>query len=237
MRKRKRSFASGSPPTPPPPPESLLETLLAQATTVEEVAAIERALAEVAPAAGDQRLPETRAGPAAPASSAAGWIVSRLQDVARFFQVEYQTVKEWRTGPDPMPGTADKQGCGRFDLSEIAVWRINKAKQAAQAQVRSPKTLLDEQLTAVQLEQEKLKLAKQQGQLVRRDSVMAEARAIMARLAGRLDQLPDELAALIPDAELRAEIVVALRQGIDNMRRDVARWAAAPLPEEDQENV
>mgnify|MGYP000382017839 CR=1 FL=1 len=78
-------------------------------------------------------------------------------------------------------------------------------------------------------------MAKQQRQLVRRDAVMAEAKSIMARLAGRLDQLPDELAALVPDAQLRSEIVVAIRQGIDNMRRDVARWAQAPLPEEQEE--
>lgn len=218
----------------PPAPQFLdLLARLEQAQTIDEVAEIQKLLDAVVPAADDRRLPETRAGPIA--QPADRWIVSRLQEVADFFDVAYPTVKEWRTGPDPMPGTADKQGLGRFDLREIARWKIRRSREAAQAQVRSPKTLIEEQLKSVQLEQEKLALAKQQRQLVRRDAVMAEAKSIMARLAGRLDQLPDELAALVPDAQLRSEIVVAIRQGIDNMRRDVARWAQAPLPEEQEE--
>jgi hypothetical protein len=57
------------------------------------------------------------------------WIVSSLSDVSKFFKVHADTSRSWRLGADPMPGAA-----GRWDLSEIAVWRLRRAQKAGLAE-------------------------------------------------------------------------------------------------------
>ncbi len=42
-----------------------------------------------------------------------------LRDVAEFFGVQEQTVRQWRMRSDPMPGKP-----GEWDLAEITRWRI-----------------------------------------------------------------------------------------------------------------
>ena len=57
------------------------------------------------------------------------WIVSTLADVSNFFQVHPDTARTWRLGADSMPGAA-----GRWNLSEIAVWRLRRAQKAGLAE-------------------------------------------------------------------------------------------------------
>ena len=47
------------------------------------------------------------------------YVASTLRDVAEFFGVQEQTVRQWRMRADPMPGEP-----GRWDLSRITLWRI-----------------------------------------------------------------------------------------------------------------
>lgn len=60
-------------------------------------------------------------------SSADSHVVNTLGEVAEFFGMSVDTIRHWRTGPDPMPGIAGSgRSPGRFDLQEICRWRIAK---------------------------------------------------------------------------------------------------------------
>lgn len=174
--------------------------------------------------------PETRAGPDKPDPDEpppATLFVKTLREVADWFGVKVQTARQWRTEAPPMPGEP-----GHYDLREITRWRVRKAETWSQNEARAPRNKVADQIAEIELATAKLDLAKKEGVLVRRDAVLAEARAMAARLAGRLDQLPEEMAAVEPDAERRARLLVALRQSVGNMRRDVTNWGDEPLPVE-----
>jgi hypothetical protein len=52
--------------------------------------------------------------------------VGSLGEVARLVGVELQTVKEWRSGPNPMPGSE-----GQWDIVQIFRWRCDRLKAAS----------------------------------------------------------------------------------------------------------
>lgn len=86
-----------------------LAELLASAETPEDLAAIEQLLAEQ----------EAR-------TAAVGkWRARTLAEVAQFFGLAVQTVKQWRTESPPMPG-----GDGGYDLSEVVRWRLAKLQNS-----------------------------------------------------------------------------------------------------------
>jgi phage terminase Nu1 subunit (DNA packaging protein) len=176
----------------------------------------------------DHARPETRAGPADPDEPppATMW-VKTLREVADWFGVKVQTARQWRTEAPPMPGEP-----GHYDLREITRWRVRKAETWSQNEARAPRNKVADQIAEIELATARLDLARKEGQLVRRDAVLAEARAMAARLAGRLDQLPEEMAAVEPDPQRRARLLIALRQATGNMRRDVTNWENEPLPPE-----
>ena len=80
---------------------SELERLITEATTEEELSRLE-------------------------AMMLSRFRVQSLGEVARLVGMELQTVKEWRSGPNPMPGSE-----GAWDIVEIFRWRCDKLKAAS----------------------------------------------------------------------------------------------------------
>ena len=82
-----------------------LTELLASAESPEDLQAVEELLAE------QERAERTRDK----------WVCRTLAEVAEFFGLAVQTVKQWRIESPPMPG-AD----GKYPLRDIVQWRLNK---------------------------------------------------------------------------------------------------------------
>jgi phage terminase Nu1 subunit (DNA packaging protein) len=201
-----------------------------QANSPQEMEALFQEMERAGVLPLDHARPETRAGPDREESDEpppATMFVTTLREVADWFGVKVQTARQWRTEAPPMPGEP-----GHYDLREITRWRVRKAETWSQNEARAPRNKVADQIAEIELATAKLDLAKKEGVLVRRDAVLAEARAMAARLAGRLDQLPEEMAAVEPDPERRARLLIALRHSVGNMRRDVTNWGDEPLPAE-----
>lgn len=198
---------------------------LDSASTPEELARLEAELAAAEQAAGIPN--ETDSG-----SRPAWWIVGKLGDVALWFGVELQTVKQWRTEADPMPGEPGERGQpGRYDLREITRWRVRKAERGAVNQQGAVNADLKRRKEELEIEELELDLHKKRGDLVRRDAVQAEAGVMAARIGEWLEQLADEMAAVEPDPEARNRLVEALRGKVRQVRKEVAAWGEGPVPD------
>ena len=87
-----------------------LADFLNSATSPEDLQAVEQ-LMEEATAEKQRQTPTQSQRP----KSNDRWNVPRLADVAEFMGVALQTVKQWRTESNPMPGTP-----GEFNVADVA---------------------------------------------------------------------------------------------------------------------
>ncbi len=163
--------------------------------------------------------PPEGTGASAPPAAGDAWTVKTLGDVARFFGLQLQTVKEWRTGsaPDPMPGSE-----GSWPLPEITRWRLRKAMQV----VREPGVIsvLEKENFEIRNGRQRLKYQQELGELVSREAAKSACEQMFARISNRLDDLPDELGASIAP-EQRGEIIDDVRQKLFLMKKEMAHWS------------
>lgn len=119
------------------------------------------------------------------------FVVATLGKVAEFLGVQLQTVKEWRTGPHPMPGTE-----GAWPLDEIVRWRIAKLQYTS----REPqaKSALENEHLEIANARQLLKLRAEAGELVSRSAAKAAVAQLFHRLRSQLEPLPDLLATTVP---------------------------------------
>lgn len=159
--------------------------------------------------------------PTSPA--AAGRLVVRtLGEVAEWFGLELQTVKQWRVGPQGCPGEE-----GHYDLQAIARWRLARSSARGPSQAKAD---LEEQALRLGNARTELKLAREAGELVTRSAAKSAIRQMFSRLKSQLEQLPDALAPLVPNevrTDFRRDCVERLRiflQQLANFRfeRDVS---------------
>lgn len=158
--------------------------------------------------------------------------VATQNEVARAFGMSPSTIKgSWQSAG--MPGTH-----GNYNLAEIALWRLRHLEELDRKR-RSVEDLDDAELKRRHAEAEARKLELQadrlereeeqaMGNLVRRDSVTAAQKALIATFAERLVGIPDKLAPMLPtetSAELtediRGEISRALKALAESSSRDV----------------
>ncbi len=176
-----------------------------------------------------------------PPPSAPGRVVVRtLGEVAEWFGLELQTVKQWRVGPQGCPGEE-----GQYDVQAIARWRLARPTSRGPSQAKAD---LEEESLRLNNARATLKLQREAGELVSRAAAKSAIRGIFGRLKAQIEQLPDALAPLVPTevrTDFRRDCVERLRiflSQLANFRfeRDVsgAERGAESLPDQsDQEGT
>lgn len=114
------------------------------------------------------------------------WEVVTLGDVAEFFGLNTQTVKQWRTESPPMPGRE-----GAWPLPAIVKWRHQKLTQS---DIRTARQQADLELQQVAVEQKRLELARQKGELVPLADVELWASEFIVMTREMLLKLPEDIA-------------------------------------------
>ena len=118
------------------------------------------------------------------------WTALTLGDVAEFFGMALQTVKQWRMETPPMPG-AD----GKYPLQQITQWRLNKVSQSDLA---SAKRKQDFELGRIQVETKQIELDREKALILDRQDVELWAATALIELREGIMQLPEMLAASAP---------------------------------------
>lgn len=200
-----------------------LDSLIQRCQAATTQAEIEQLEAEVEQLLGEKPPPpEERNEPQnAPRNS---WSVKTLGDVAGFLGFQLQTVKQWRTGPDPMPGEP-----GAWPLDQIARWKLRQAGANA-ASTRTAELIQEEK--QVDIERKRLKLLKEQGELVEFDAVVRVFSRTIAELQSFGKEIPDRILETLPqnmNAKTKGRILTAVRKSIDTMFEGMAQanetWA------------
>lgn len=175
-----------------------MKQLISAATTEQEIQELEALLL------GEQMTQ----GPPEPSR----WQARTLGEVAEFFGMQLQTVKEWRTGPQPMPGEE-----GKWPLNEIVQWREAKMRPGLRSEQDEKRQAAEVRLKEIQARRAELKYRKEQGELVERSAVASVLARICTEIRTRLEAIPPEVGTTAPP-DLRREIV-----------RDVANKVAMAL--------
>lgn len=152
-----------------------LRDSIASATTADEIAAIRELLGE--PESSEQT------------ESPVQWIVSTQADVAEFFGVHLQAVKDWRQMG--MPGEQ-----GSWNIRDIARWRVRKENQASPAAEKKKQASADREVLA--FEREKFEFDLKRGQYVERSEVEREVAAALVKTRERLSSVPEALSLQMP---------------------------------------
>jgi hypothetical protein len=174
---------------------SYLSELLASADTPEDLRAIEELIAE-------QEQTETLRGK---------WVCRTLAEVAEFFGLAVQTVKQWRMESPAMPGSD-----GQYPLREIVQWRLNKL---AGSSVLDAKRQAD--LESIRLVNEKraMENAHKRGLLIEREEVERDMSLLWSRLAARLTGIADRIATIVP-AEMKGTAKERVEQEIRIIQKE-----------------
>jgi hypothetical protein len=151
---------------------SYLAELLASAESEQDLRAIEELIAEQ----------ESRT------AQAGRWRARTLAEVAQFFGVATQTVKQWRTETPPMPGTE-----GAWDLSEIVRWKMDRLSGLT---ARSAKAMQDLERGKVKLQAEQLELEQLKASLVERADVEEWATIVLTETRNLFMQIPGAVSAV-----------------------------------------
>jgi len=157
-----------------PSERSDLPDLLAACDTVEDFAEYDRIEAEI----------EARE------VSRDKWTAATLGEVAEFFGMALQTVKQWRMETPPMPGAE-----GKYPLQQITQWRLNKVMQSDLA---AGKRQQDFELGKIQVETKQIELDREKALILDRQEVELWAATALIELREGIMQLPEMLAASAP---------------------------------------
>ena len=133
--------------------------------------------------------------------------VKSLGEVAEVFGVSREAVKNWRSGPDPMPGRAKA-----WPIYEIVRWRF--AKMTAPKESADERELLELRKLNAEVESKELALQQKAAALVDRQAAIATITEMFNRVRQRLLAAPEELASALPQS-LRSDFVVELKHKIN----------------------
>lgn len=150
------------------------------------------------------------------------YTVRTLGQVAEWFGMELQTVKQWRMLDPPMPGQE-----GRWNLQEIARWRMARIKADRGDGGKAGASALRQQREIEALEinnaRASLKLRKESGELVSRQAARSAIRSMFNRLRAQLEPLPEQLAPLLPN-DLRSDFRRDCDQRVRLLLQQIANW-------------
>jgi hypothetical protein len=137
-----------------------------------------------------QLLAEEEGDDAEDLNEGSRWIVKTLSDVAEFFGLSVQTVKQWSQESPPMPGQRN-----RWSIKEIVRWRTD-IRNGRSSSPSSKK--IDDDLKLVTLEQKQLDLAIQKNELIPLVDVERWAAVALIETREMVMTLPDILATSSP---------------------------------------
>lgn len=139
--------------------------------------------------------------------------MSTLGRVAEFFGVQLQTVKQWRTGPKPMPGKP-----GAWPLDQIARWRLSRATSQAGGGSQTLKRRKLELENASRM----MRLRRDSGELVSRVHAKAAVEQLFHEIRGRLESIPEEMIASVPP-ELQPQLLDDWRDKIAGVLKQLSQ--------------
>lgn len=201
-----------------------LKELLASAETDDDFQAAEQLIDEVE--AKIKNAPESR------------WIVHTLVEVAEFFRVSEQAVKQWRTQTPPMPGFAERgrySKC-RYDLSEIAAWRMNRGQGRASPELNTLREQEGE-LNAIKIERQRLELDREKGELVPLADVELFVATALIECRVVVMSIPEAIATSAPPElrdHARTEADRTCRAALTSLRRRLELSQLEQQPEADE---
>lgn len=163
--------------------------------------------------AARELLLEHRARAAEQEASQGKWIATSLSEVAAFFGLHIQTVKQWRTESPPMPGDD-----GKYPLPAIVKWRDDKLRYSAATERKREQ---ENELRQVQIETKRLQLETKRGLLIERAEVERDIAVIFARVKNRTDALPAEVANLVP-GDQKAAVKKMVEEKVRVMQKEMA---------------
>lgn len=133
------------------------------------------------------------------------WVEESLGDVAAFFGLSVQTVKQWRMETPPLPGQE-----GHWSLPEIVRWKLDRTMQSslleAQRTERLREMRLKNQLQEIQLQEKR-------GELLCRVEVESDLAIVASRLRNRIENFGYEAAQCCPD-DVRSHVKAAVDQRV-----------------------
>lgn len=153
---------------------------------------------------------------APPAPAPRGLICRTLAEVAEWFGLELQTVKQWRSSG--CPGVE-----GAYDVQQIARWRVAKGQNNSPPRDLSVKQRLEEQSLELNNARLEVRLRRESGELVSRSAAKAAIQQMFARLKGQLETLPDQLAPLVAQ-DVRADFRLDAQTRIRTLLQQLANW-------------
>ena len=118
------------------------------------------------------------------------WTAATLGEVAEFFGMALQTVKQWRMETPPMPG-AD----GKYPLQQITQWRLSKVSQSDLA---AAKRQQDFELGRILVESKQIELDREKALILDRHDVELFVATALVEMRETIMQLPEKLAASAP---------------------------------------
>ena len=146
------------------------------------------------------------------------WFVPMLADIAELFGVEVQTVREWRTGPQPMPGSE-----GRWNIKDIVQWRCDRLK--ANSSVKSREVVeLELREKQADVAKKELIVRQKRGDLISRTAAKAKVFEILNDARCQLEAIPGIVGARV-DPDHRDELVNEWEQQISLILRTMAAKA------------
>lgn len=141
------------------------------------------------------------------------WTCSTLSEVAEFFGVALQTVKQWRTESPPMPGIE-----GAYPLQAVVKWREDKFRNS---ELSAEKKRQENELRQVQIDRKKLDLDIKRGEYIERAEVMRDFSVIFSRVKNRLDSLPSDVSTLMP-AEQKVPVKRLVAEKVQILCKELA---------------
>lgn len=171
-----------------------------------------------------------------PRVAASPFTVSTLAQVAAFFGVKQQSVKNWRQDRDPMPGTP-----GAYDLSEIARWRIRRAENNTNVPEQgSNREKLEEAKLAIDVQKRQLQYKRLAGDLVDVDAVARLLERSINEHNAQANQLRDRIEVLLPESlttEERERVISGINKAVDDLRCHLAdaaeQWNRENAPKDE----
>jgi hypothetical protein len=161
-----------------------------------------------------QLLAEEEGEDAEDADEDSRWVVKTLSEVAEFFGLSVQTVKQWSQESPPMPGQRN-----RWSIKEIVRWRTD-IRNGRSSSPSSKK--IDDDLKLVTLAQKQLDLAIQKNELIPLVDVERWAAVALIETREMVMTLPEILATSSPPDSrefIRAESDRHCRSVLTMLRR------------------
>ena len=139
------------------------------------------------------------------------WECRTLAEVAEFFGLAVQTVKQWRTESPPMPGTE-----GRYPLQQIVAWRLAKLQSNSTSDA---KKLAEVEAIRLVNERRTMENAHKRGLLIEREEIERDMSLLWSRLSARLQGIGERIAALVP-AEMKATTKQRVEQEVRVIQKE-----------------